>query len=347
MSMYKISFLLILAYVVLIGRPVEQEYSLEPGWISDLSTEEYVTAPASGEVPFTFSDHFGYFSPDNAVMLHDKVLYGIALDEKGFINYSSINAALVLQSPDGMVYGRLDDAGYPFFIGSRRFLLNSDGTALSEMNPDGEILWTNRFSSMITDVSASLTSLVVGTLNSGIRMLDTSGKETFSYKPEFSRTNTVYGTALSSDDSSILVISGLDPQKVLLFTKKNSGYRIVFSMDLEHEYRFQRQCGFSVDGNFAYFDYGSYLFLLNTVRREVKEFPVGGTLQRVVIAGLNDLVYTSAETGDVIRFSGFDLDGDQIFRYTSRGRDSFLDKDASGLYAGAGDYLFKLKKVKR
>lgn len=347
MSMYRISFLLILAYIVLIGRPVEQEYSLEPGWISDLSTDEDVASPVSGEVPFTFSDHFGYFSPEKAVILHDKVLYGIALDEKGFINYSSINAVLVLQSPEGMVYGRLDATGYPFFIGSRRFLLNSDGTVLSEMNPGGEILWTRRFSSMVTDVSASLTSLVVGTLNSGIRMLDRSGKETFSYKPEFGRTNTVYGTALSSNNSSILVISGLDPQKVLLFSKKKSGYRIVFSKDLENEYRFQRQCGFSVDGNFAYFDYGRFLSVLNTVRREVKEFPVGGTLQRVVIVGLNDLVYTSAKIGDVIRFSGFDLDGDQIFRYTSRGRDSFLDKDSSGLYSGAADYLFKLEMVKR
>ncbi len=347
MSMYKLSFLLILAYIVLLGRPLEREYSLEPGWVSDLRGEGAVSTSEPDGVPFRFSGHFGYFSPQKAVIFHDNILYGTALDRQGFINYSSINSALVLQSPEGMVSGRLEVTGYPYFTSGRRFILNSDGTALSEMNQEGAILWTFRFSSMITDVSASRTSVAVGTLNSGIRMLDTSGTEIFSYKPDFGKINTVYGTALNSDDSSILVISGLEPQKLLLFSKKSSGYRIVYSRNLENEYRFQRQCGFSSDGSFAYFDNGSYLSVLNTVRRQIKEFPVGGTLQHAVIPGLHDLVFTSARIGDVISFSGFDFNGERIFNYTSRGRDSFLTRDTSGIYSGAGEYLFKLDMVKR
>lgn len=118
MSIYKLSFILVLAYVILLGRPVYEEISLEPGWSADMVSGSSGSFPVDSAdfIPFKFSGHFGYYLPSGKIPYNDEILYDTAIDEKGFINFSSINKNLILRSPDGSVTGMVEAVGYPFFL---------------------------------------------------------------------------------------------------------------------------------------------------------------------------------------------------------------------------------------
>lgn len=349
MSIYKLSFILVLAYVILLGRPVYEEISLEPGWSADMVSGSSGSFPVDSAdfIPFKFSGHFGYYLPSGKIPYNDEILYDTAIDEKGFINFSSINKNLILRSPDGSVTGMVEAVGYPFFSATRRFIISNDETSLTEVDVNGNILWSYNFGSLITDISASGSFVAAGTLNSGLKVLDNGGNEVFGYKPDYSRVNVIYGTAVSGDDNSILLISGIDPQMVILFSRKNSGYRIVYSKKLDEELRYQRRCGFSDDGLYAYFDNSSSISILDIKRKIIRSIPMDGILRAVVFEGDDELVYTASEIEGRVEFSGFLPKGIRIFSFQLNGDAPYLWKDRSGIYVGLDNNLMKLNLERR
>lgn len=184
-------------------------------------------------------------------------------------------------------------------------------------------------------------------MNSGLKVLDNGGNEVFGYKPDYSRVNVIYGTAVSGDDNSILLISGIDPQMVILFSRKNSGYRIVYSKKLDEELRYQRRCGFSDDGLYAYFDNSSSISILDIKRKIIRSIPMDGILRAVVFEGDDELVYTASEIEGRVEFSGFLPKGIRIFSFQLNGDAPYLWKDRSGIYVGLDNNLMKLNLERR
>ena len=87
MSMYRLSFLLVLLYIFLFGRLVTEEFSLWPGWLYRMNQDPVSTPPSEvSPRPFKFSEYYGYFIPDGRVIFSGKMLYDVAIDENGFID---------------------------------------------------------------------------------------------------------------------------------------------------------------------------------------------------------------------------------------------------------------------
>ncbi len=344
MRMYKISFLFVFLYIILFGIPLKKEYSLNPGWLFRMARDKVLTMEPGLEIrPFKLSNYFGYFS-SGGVVFKDEVLYDTAIDSRGFINYSSINTSLVLRDAGGAVSGTIETDGYPFFTGGKRFILSCDGTSVTSIDDYGGELWSISFSSLVTDIAVNGNYVLAGTLSNGISLIEDNGKVVFKYVPDLSRINTVYGAAMNNDAENILLISGIDPQVVILLEKKGSEYRIMYTSVLEETLRYHRICGFFDDGSAAYIQSRKGLILLDINRKKSREIRLDGTLRRVVRRSRDSLLKTVSVIDGTVHFAAFRPDGSMLYRFAVDGDNPFLDEDGESVYLGADDYLLKMHK---
>ncbi len=344
MRMYKISFLFVFLYIILIGIPLKKEYSLNPGWLFRMNSDNVVTGEPGLEIrPFKLSNYFGYFS-SGGVVYKDEILYDAAIDSNGFINYSSVNTGLVLKDTGGAVSGTIETDGYPFFTGGKRFIISRDGTSVTGIDDYGDELWSISFGSLVTDIAVNGDYVLAGTLSNGISLIEGDGKVVFKYVPDLSRINTVYGAAVNDNAENILVISGIDPQVVILLEKKGEGYRIIYTSPLDETLRRHRICGFFDDGSAAYLQSRKGFVLLDIDRKKSREIRLEGTLRRVVRRNRDSLLKTVSVKDGTVHFAAFRPDGSMLYRFAVEGDNPFLDEDGGSVYLGSDDYLLKMHK---
>ncbi len=350
MRTYKRSFPLVfvLFYIILFGSEITPEFSLNPEWVRSLENIPIDSATRSSViVPFKIADHFGYFSPDGDISFSDKVLYNVAIDEDGFINYSSINNNLILRSSDGAISGTIAQPGYPLFLGSRRFILTPDVNSLIEIDLNGNELWRVSFSSLITDIAVNNSYVFVGSLNDGASLWGRRGEHLFRFGPESSRINSIYGVAVSEGGDNLLVVSGIDPQIVTILGKKSSQFKKLFSLKLNETIRHRIICSFSRDGKYAFIEGNEDLSIIDIRKKRIENIPVRGQLQAYDFKGENDLFYIASVDDEEIYFASYRLTGTRIFHFSLPGEKLFFKRNRSAIYFGAAGNLMKLLMVDR
>ncbi len=338
--------LLVLLYIIFFGRTILPEVSLAPRWVKRVDTS--LNGPGrdfTHAKPFKFSDWFGYFLPDGQILYHEKILYGVAIDKKGFINYSSVNNNLLVRYPDGSVNGPVPLTGYPLFRGEKRYVLSADENSLTQINTQGLPLRKLSFNSLITDITAQDGLLFIGTLNEGAILLDEKGKKIFTFNPEVSRINAIYGVSLSRNGGNLLVVSGIEPQIVTLLSRKGNTYRTEYSLKLGSALRHHVLCGFSSDGTTALIEREKSVILLNISNRNMVTIPLEGVLQTFSQKDLHSPLYTAVHKGSESIFSSFTKEGAAVFSFSLSGSKPFFKVENSSLYLGADNRLMKLDVV--
>ncbi|MDA3851179.1 MAG: hypothetical protein PF447_07870 [Spirochaetaceae bacterium] len=98
-------------------------------------------------------------------------------------------------------------------------------------------------------------------------------------RPGGSRIQAIYGLAIGGADASLFgLISGLDPQRILIYEKKSQEYRPVFHDNLEGEFRRPVIMGYSQRGNYFYYeekDGLSFIYLKDLTKESM---PLSGRL---------------------------------------------------------------------
>jgi len=338
----------VLIYILFFGRKIFPEISLLPAWIRDINTEgELSIKNASESIPFKVSGKFGYFLSDGTVLYHDTVLYDVALDQKGFINYSSINTHLILKNAGGSITGMISTSGYPVFKGSKRFIISSDENMLTELDEQGAKRWYVNFNSIITDVFATEKYLLVSTLNDGAVLWGPKNEKIFTYSPQTSRINIVYGSAVSTDGSHLVSVSGIDPQMLVLFSRKNSHYNIQYTLQFDKTLRHQLMCGFSQDGEYALVERAGKIVLVDIRKKQVINFPFSGNLQLFDLEGKGKLLFLITAEKEKVSLSSYKLTGERVFSFSLPGKELFFKKEGPAVYLGSSDHLMKLVLVEK
>lgn len=338
----------VLLYIIFFGRNIFPEISLLPAWIRNINTEEGLGIKnATGSFPFKVSGKFGYFLSDGTILYHDNVLYDVALDREGFINYSSINTHLVLKNSAGSITGMISTSGYPVFKGSKRFIISSDENMLTEIDEQGAKRWYVNFNSIITDVFATEKYLLVSTVNDGAVLWGPKNEKIFTYNPVTSRINTVYGSAVSTDGSHLVSVSGIDPQVFVLFSRKNSHYNMQYTFQFDKTLRHQLMCGFSRDGEYALVERAGRIVLVDVRKKRVTNFPFSGNLQLFDLEGEGKLLFIITAEKENVSLSAYKLTGERAFSFSLPGKELFFKKDGPSVYLGASEHLMKLVMVEK
>jgi hypothetical protein len=100
---------------------------------------------------------------------------------------------------------------------------------ISRLNNNGEEMWTYDFSSPVTCVDASDSSLLAGTLSGEAILLDSFGVPVFTpFEPGGSRLSIILGCAISKDASRFALISGIGEQRFLLLESAGDTFKVIY-----------------------------------------------------------------------------------------------------------------------
>lgn len=118
----------------------------------------------------------------------------------------------------GELIGESSEAGYPVFMQGRSFLIRPDLRGVAEIDERGALLWRREFPSVLTAVAARKDRAAFGLLDGSIIVTDTGGEVEMRIRTPEANYACVYGLALDKNGRSLAVISGKDPQRLVLYT---------------------------------------------------------------------------------------------------------------------------------
>jgi len=332
--------LLFFCYFFIFGRPLDPEISFSPLWVENLELtsvnseddEDYL-------IDFNLDGKFGYLDRNGSIIFSENLLYGVAIDQNGFISYSRQNDVLVLKDRVGSFINTIELSGYPYFSANRRFIISYDSNGISEIDKDGNIVWRKTFSSSISTVSADNSLVFVGTVDGRIRLIDLKGEILFFEDTRTSRINIVYGGSVSFNNDLMLTVTGIEPQLLSLWDKSGDNYQVQSSWVLSNELRRHTVTGFSEDGLYAYMEAEGELLVLNLRNKKLNSIPMAGRLQNIIFPGDSGLVYIIGRDSGGLYLKISEPEGNSLFFSRISGKEAMLRKDLNRIFIGIDESL--------
>ena len=246
-----------LCYLIIFPRSTGRELVFETQWVADLGQDRPRADAMSGvddALFFRIGDRFGYVGSDGRRFFEGNVLFDVALSHRGFINYSKIARNLVFRNPGGILVANLETIGYPVLgaEGKRVVVLSPDGGGLTEFTLQGELVWERQMGSLITCLDIQGDALGVGLLDGSFHLISETGADQFTTDASAeSRIPVTVGCAVSRTNS-YAVVSGLDPQRLVIIQKRKNGKYDLSSFELLTDHRSETIVTFSEGGRFVY-----------------------------------------------------------------------------------------------
>lgn len=232
--------LLIIGYVLLAPRSLSSELGIERKWATDVSADALTVGgetavggaaldgvasdgqeqerAAAHRVPFRLGDSFGYIDRESGTLLHrETVLYEVTYNADRYINYSAVSQNTVARTWNGAIAAGIRAAGYPHLRSDRLFMIHPQGTALSEWSLNGVKRWERSLPAVITTLAASRQTVAIGLSDGSVRFYSADGEAIDSYFDPAARLPVILGVAASADGGTVAAVSGLDPQRLIVF----------------------------------------------------------------------------------------------------------------------------------
>ena len=281
--------LLTLLYFGLFPYPLHRELVARPAWavkIPDTTPATTSGGPATA-APFLVGGTFGFVSPDGTVLYTARQLYGVALSTAGFVSYTRLGTDWIMQDPGGARLLTFSGNGYPLLSpdGRRIFNVKSDLSGIIEIDRSGERAWSRDFPSLMTSLSISADTMLVGLLNGGMIVLNAQGAAVFTHVPRGSRIPVIVGTAISPDSSLIAGMSGIEPQFITVLRRAGTGYDTVAKQRLSSDFRREARLAFSPDSRWLAFEEPRGVGLYDPGTGSFDTVALDGTLAGIAFPG--------------------------------------------------------------
>jgi hypothetical protein len=336
-------------YVLLFSKPLRTEPVISPAWVESLSSPRPAAGPPTqASIGFRMGDIFGYTTPTGGIQYLNVSQFEVQMDGNRFINFSSVPQNLVMRDSSGRILSSIESQGYPILTAGRYFVINTDRTELMELTDQGDTKWQNDFGSMITCMGATKALAVVGLLDGSIAVVDGSGRTVTAYAPGGSRVQVIYGCAISDDGSRIALVSGLDPQKLVLLSRARGGYRPYSVLNLETSFRSAVFVNFLPGVPYVYYEGAGSAGYVSISGRQIGTLPLRGTVRAVSLGPKSLLFLLSSSAADssgkgpqseltVVR-----PPNSIVARSTFPGGNLFLRSIGSAIYLGVDRTLMRL-----
>jgi len=222
-----------------------------------------VQTPLSGEkIPYIYKNHAGYFTKDLEESWGVKIKDGITLLDSSFINSSRDKKIIQIRNFDGDIKFSIEDDGYPFSISDRLYVISRDRKSLYEIE-EGRVKWSRSFNYIITSIDGNFDTTVIGFAKGFFTVLDSDGEITFDYEPGGSRVSIIYSVVISKDSKYIGIVSGLDPQRFILYERRGVEYKPYYTTTLKDEIRKSVKLFITSNNRSVFLQNSSGFFIIN------------------------------------------------------------------------------------
>jgi len=336
-----ITFIVLISYFFLFPYPLGRELHLKPVWAKELRAGNF--NGSSENEPITWlkmGDFFGYFNLSGDFYYVGRVFFDVALSNTGFVNFAKITENLVFIDNKGRFLFSFQSYGYPVLPdkGEGIFTVNTDLCGIRELNREGELLWQKEFATPITALSIKEDYLLIGLLEGRFELLDREGLLEFEFIPTGSRIETILGVAQMQ--RRLAVISGIDPQQLSIFEKKDQSFAPVFSRNLDTDFRREVMIDFSDDGRYLILEGPNEVSVLDMNNRSSYSLPTSGRLKNISAA--NEILITLSEVGGSTIFQVSGLPNQQLYSELISTEDVFLRQIDEHLFLAIDGHLVRI-----
>jgi hypothetical protein len=239
-------------YPFLFPHPSGKEGFFRPVWSRPIPGPQ---APGEGlAASFRAGRHFGFVRLDGSLQYLGEQLFGVALSDAGFINYPRVSDNFVFQDPEGRFLYGVRGFGYPVLApdGGELYSVSTDLNTLKRLERDGEVLWTASFFSPVTSLALGGQECAAGLLDGTVKIIDAKGRIAQDITPAASRIPVVLGLALRQ--GRLAVLSGIDPQRLSLLSRKNGSFETGEVLVTGSDLRREALVRFTADGGFLAYE---------------------------------------------------------------------------------------------
>jgi len=250
---YILGLTVFIMYVFISARPIPEETILKPRWIISLESNvqegnispdgssgsekrwgfpvslgDFSVREGDKPLPFRLGDRFGYIWDDGKFAINQVRKGYISISENNWAEYEALPSSIqVMNNLNEPVLSIENPKGYPLFLDNRIFIVGGEQNSLTALGPDGEELWTHDFPAPITCIDSANGSVLTGTLDGVVELINSSGSPVFTpFEPGGSRLSVILGCAISRDASRLAIISGIDDQRFLLLERAGGEGRL-------------------------------------------------------------------------------------------------------------------------
>jgi len=356
---------LFIAYFFLAARPIPLESVLIPCWLNSVETgtPAYLNG-AQGEegavtnggtpqrIPFSLGNRFGYVSRDGLLSVNQVKKANVSLSRDRWAEYEAEPSRIAIFDNSGEQVTVIENPrGYPFFLDGRTFLISSEQNAISAIDESGAVSWTYEFAGPLTWVDSAAGLLLVGSLDGMASLLDSRGKQIFSFEPGGSQYSVILGCAISHDGSRLALISGIDDQRFLVlerFGSSGGDYKVVYHEFLGNGFRRPVYISFVEDDRWIVFERAGGLGFYEISSRKSGKVELDGEVDAVDHSGGKGMVFAVISRSESVKeLIGIRLPGRVIIESPFKSGEVFLGRMDSRLIVGGGQTLASFDLEKR
>jgi hypothetical protein len=330
---------LIVAYFFLFPETLPAELGLRAQWrVSSAATGRFAAVDMG--IPFSFQDRFGYISPDGRSSSIGLSAGGAQISGGCYVLSASPTSSALFDA-DGKPIGSIDGYG-PFFVGDRLFSATPDGLGLRAHDAFGSVQWLYMFPSHLSAFDASPTLAIGGTVDGSIEGVALDGSKVFSFAPGGSRLQVILGLAIDPSAKHIAAISGIDPQRLVVLGQGAGDYRVISHRYLDSDYREPARVAFMPGERYVLYRRPDGIGIWSVDGKVDELLPITAEDFRVYYDEARDLAYVAARTKDSLSIVAFQPPTRILGRVELPLQSEFVHVEASALYFGGMDGLYKL-----
>ena len=290
-------FLAACACFFLSWQPLETELRLIPEWTIDI---DKAPEKASGEtpLPFRLGNKGGYFTNSGKITSIKTIPYKAVFSRNFYALYSRDAEDSVLMTPQDEERRAIKGAGFPFIQQDRVFLFAPGGSTIRFVNSfDGTSVSTYEGAAPITAFNSSKNGSALGLADGQFIIFDKNGKKKMDLFPGGRDSPIILGADISDSGKMFACVSGLDPQRFVLYRDEGSYERIVFHEFFKENMTRQTYVHFSDDDKFVYYDNAGSLGILNTQNLEAKSIKLSGRVLDIQESPVAESAFVLSRTG--------------------------------------------------
>jgi len=344
-----ISILFILIIYILVSPDKERsDLRIIPAWSFNIQKYDSSGFENASLNPFRLGRYFGYIDYNGKASVVDKIYHNLAQSRKYFINYSSVTDNLVINKNDGTFYSNLKTSGYPFFIDERLFITSSNNKTISEWDTEGNMLFSFENEAEITSAAANAETFIAGFVDGTVIIADNERKIEKLMNPPLSRINSIYGLAVSSDSQQIAIITGLEPQYMLIMKKKNNQYNRIFTYQFADNLRYSRLISYSEDNRYLFFEGRSIFYCYDSKTKNLSSVRFEQSITNIHYIPETGFFAITVQDDNGSKSAFYLLYPDCRIIYTkSINKDvNFLGNHGNRFYFGAGTDIYSVDFIK-
>jgi len=221
-------------------------------------------------------------------------------------------------------------------------ILMPDMTGFAAFATSGEILFERSFTSLISSIDYNGEIISVGLLKGENCLFDREGRNIDVIEITGSRINPVYGTSVSPDGNTVVMVHGLDPQFTSLYQKQGTSYIRLKRFIRENEMRSQVLIDFSDDSQLCMVETSEGVCLYDMSEPfDSRTIDFSGELIDFELPSRGEPLYFLCSDGSRSFLELYRQDGRLFSREEMDGRATWLFRKEKAVYFGFENTLVK------